>query len=138
MSGLFRLKKDEKGQSVVEFAILLPILLLLLMGIIQFGIIFSAQIALTNAAREGARAASVGKNEAEVKERVMDAIEGHSTLDLMKDNITVEYPDSVGKEVKVIITDASINLIVPVPDVFVPGNSINIGAKASMRSEVLP
>ena len=108
------------------------------MGIIQFGIIFSAQIALTNAAREGARAASVGKNEAEVKERVMDAIEGHSTLDLMKDNITVEYPDSVGKEVKVIITDASINLIVPVPDVFVPGNSINIGAKASMRSEVLP
>ena len=138
MSHLFKLRKNEKGQTLVEFAIVLPILLLLVMGIIQFGIIFSAQIALTNAAREGARAASVGKSELDVKNRVIEAIEGHSTLDLVEGNITVNYPDKVGDEVKVIITDAAINLIVPVPEVFVPGNSINIGAKASMRLETKP
>lgn len=138
MNRLFKLIINEKGQSMVEFALVLPILVLLVMGIIQFGIIFSAQIALTNAAREGARAASVGTSEMNVKSRVINAIEGHSTLNLVVGNITVTYPADIGGEVRVVVTDAVINLIVPVPDVFVPGNVINIDAKASMRLEKKP
>ncbi len=49
---------DENGQAVVEFALVAPILLLILCGIIDFGWIFSAQIATDNCAREGARYAS--------------------------------------------------------------------------------
>lgn len=43
------------GQTTVEFAIILPLLLVLLMGIIEFGRIWSTQNSLTNAAREGSR-----------------------------------------------------------------------------------
>lgn len=48
-----------KGQSAVEIALLLPILILILMGIIVFAFIFNANIQVSNAAREGARAGSL-------------------------------------------------------------------------------
>lgn len=55
----------EAGQSLVEFALVLPLLLLLLLGIIQFGAAFNALITLNSAAREGARVIAVeGDNEA--------------------------------------------------------------------------
>jgi hypothetical protein len=44
------------GQALVEFAFVLPILLLLMVAIIDFGIIFYSQMAVSNAAWEGARA----------------------------------------------------------------------------------
>jgi len=50
-----RLLKNEKGQSLVEFALVLPVLMMILLGIIEFGWLFNAQITLTSAAREGAR-----------------------------------------------------------------------------------
>ena len=51
--------KGEKGQSAVEFALTLPILIVLLCGIIDFGWLFSCDIAATNAAREAARYTAV-------------------------------------------------------------------------------
>lgn len=48
-------KHDQRGASAVEFAIILPILLTLLLGIVEFGYLFNQQISLTQAAREGAR-----------------------------------------------------------------------------------
>jgi Flp pilus assembly protein TadG len=50
----------DRGVAAVEFALLLPMLLLLVFGIIDFGRALNAQITLTQAAREGARLASVG------------------------------------------------------------------------------
>jgi Flp pilus assembly protein TadG len=51
--------KKEKGQSVVEFALVVPILILLLFGIIEFGRIYETINVITSAAREGARVAAV-------------------------------------------------------------------------------
>jgi len=50
----------ERGAAAVEFALLLPVLLLLVFGIIDFGRALNAQITLTQAAREGARLAALG------------------------------------------------------------------------------
>ncbi|HQF02856.1 MAG TPA: TadE/TadG family type IV pilus assembly protein [Phycicoccus sp.] len=50
----------ERGAAAVEFALILPILLVLIGGIVDFGRAFFAQVVITNAAREGARAAVVG------------------------------------------------------------------------------
>ena len=46
---------------MVEFALIVPILLLLLVGIIEFGFVFSAQVSIQGAAREGARALALGE-----------------------------------------------------------------------------
>src|SRR5437016_10862548 len=53
--------RSEKGQTMVEFAIVLPILCLLLFGVIQFGILFNDYVTLTDAVRAGARKAAVSR-----------------------------------------------------------------------------
>lgn len=57
-----RSSRGEEGQALVEFALLAPILLLILFGIVQFGIAFRDSIALTDAVRAGARQATVSRN----------------------------------------------------------------------------
>jgi len=51
--------KPQKGSTVVEFALILPFLLLILFAIINFGVLLYNQSVITNAAREGARWASL-------------------------------------------------------------------------------
>jgi Flp pilus assembly protein TadG len=51
----------DRGTAAVEFALLLPVLLLIVFGIIDFGRALNAQITLTQAAREGARLAAEGQ-----------------------------------------------------------------------------
>ena len=48
-------KRDDRGAAMVEFAIILPLLLMLLVGIIEFGRAYNIQISIQAAAREGAR-----------------------------------------------------------------------------------
>jgi Flp pilus assembly protein TadG len=54
--------KDQKGASAVEFAIVLPVLLMILFGIIEFSVAFFDKAMITNASREGARAGIVLRN----------------------------------------------------------------------------
>jgi Flp pilus assembly protein TadG len=53
--------RNEQGQTMAEFAIVLPILMLVVFAIIQFGILFNNFVALTDAVRAGARTASVSR-----------------------------------------------------------------------------
>ncbi|TML68026.1 MAG: hypothetical protein E6G13_11040 [Actinobacteria bacterium] len=60
---LQRLKiKDEQGQTLTEFAIVLPLLVVLLFAIIQFGVVFNNYLTLTDAARAAARKGAVSRN----------------------------------------------------------------------------
>jgi Flp pilus assembly protein TadG len=52
-------KKKERGAVAVEMAIVLPLLILILVGIIEFGRVLNVQVSLTQAAREGARYAAI-------------------------------------------------------------------------------
>ncbi len=55
------IQRNEKGQAMVEFAMILPILITLVFGIIQFGIVFNHYLTLTDAVRAGARQAAVSR-----------------------------------------------------------------------------
>jgi TadE-like protein len=55
--------RKEKGAVAVEMAIVLPLLLLILLGIIEFGRVLNVQVSLTQAAREGARYAAIHHGE---------------------------------------------------------------------------
>jgi Flp pilus assembly protein TadG len=50
-----RFRRDDRGAAMVEFAIVLPVLLLILLGIIEFGRAYNTQVSIQAAAREGAR-----------------------------------------------------------------------------------
>jgi Flp pilus assembly protein TadG len=51
--------RRQRGQSLAEFALILTPLLMVLLGIMQMGLVLSAYVTLSNAAREGARSATV-------------------------------------------------------------------------------
>src|ERR1700739_5001404 len=51
--------RSQRGQSMAEFAIVAPVLLLVLMGIMQLGVVYNTWVTLTDAARAGARKAAV-------------------------------------------------------------------------------
>jgi Flp pilus assembly protein TadG len=59
---LRRAQRDTSGAAVVEFAMVTPLLLMLLLGIIEFGRIWNVRHAITDATREGARVAAVNNN----------------------------------------------------------------------------
>ena len=58
--------KNNRGQAMVEFALVLPILLLLIIGSMEFGLIIHKYLVVAEAAREGARSAAVGNSNATV------------------------------------------------------------------------
>lgn len=51
----------EEGQAIVEFALVLPVLLLVLTAILQFGLMFNQYLSLTDAVRTGARTLALGR-----------------------------------------------------------------------------
>jgi len=53
--------RNEEGQGIVEFAFVLPMLLALILGIVQFGIVFNNYLTLNDATRVGARKAAVSR-----------------------------------------------------------------------------
>lgn len=81
MSRLFKLRKNEKGQALVEFAIVLPVIILLVLGSIEYGWLLYGKITLNSAAREGARVGAVmNTTETIRKQKVLEAIKSTSNL----------------------------------------------------------
>lgn len=71
MITFYRRWRRDDGAQLVEFAMVLPLLLLVVLGIAEFGIVFQRYEVLTNAAREGARIAVLpGYGVADVQARV--------------------------------------------------------------------
>jgi Flp pilus assembly protein TadG len=82
--------RAERGQTMVEFAMVLPILALLLFGVIQFGITFNNYVTLTDAVRAASRKAAVSRQsptrDADIQNALYDSA---SDLDTSKLPYTV-------------------------------------------------
>lgn len=118
---------------MVEFAFVLPILLLLLFGTIEFGRIFSATLVLHNSAREGARAGVTGGSDSQIISIIQSS---SSTLDSARLNITINPTESLrvrGEELRVTIS-YPLTITVPVISA-ITGNTVNVGAASVMRIE---
>ncbi len=63
-------RRRDRGSVAVAFALVLPVLLLIVFGIIDFGRALNAQMELTGAAREGVRLAALGYPDAAIQARV--------------------------------------------------------------------
>jgi Flp pilus assembly protein TadG len=97
--------RNERGQTMTEFALVLPILALLLFGIIQFGITFNNYVTLTDATRAGARKAAVGRQVADPVGTAVAAVRS-SAKDLNQGDLSVSVSSSwqPGQDVTVAAT----------------------------------
>lgn len=110
---MVRFRRDARGQALLEMALTLPILLLVSIGIVEFGRAYQTWQVLTNAAREGARIAVLpGTDDAAVTSRVQTYMSdgqlsnyGGASIAITRDNtinigagtatasrVTISYP----------------------------------------------
>jgi len=93
---------NERGQTMTEFALVMPILLFLLLGIIQFGVVFNNYLTLTDAVRAGARKGAVSRRltnpTQQVTTQVQDAATDLTASDLQ---VTVTSTFQQGSDVTV-------------------------------------
>jgi Flp pilus assembly protein TadG len=134
-------RKREDGQSLVEFALVIPIFLLVLFAIVDFGMAFHAWITVTNSAREGARMGTVHAPVATIEQRVRDTAD---SLDQANLSVTVTNADDQGGqpgESVVVDVSYSYSLITPLADLLnmVSGGTIpdtlSLDSLADMRLE---
>ena len=95
--------KQNRGQAIVETAIVLPVIVLILFAILEFGIVMNQYLVLTAAAREGARTAAVSDDTA-ARKAVDDAVASISNIGLQ---VNITYPGGnreQGKSVTVTVS----------------------------------
>jgi Flp pilus assembly protein TadG len=80
--------RAEQGQTMAEFACVLPILVTLLFAIIQFGIVFNNYVTLTDAARRGARTAAISRDDVDPAATCEDKVRS-GAADLTSSALTV-------------------------------------------------
>ena len=133
-----RTGKREGGQSLVEFALVLPIFLLVLFSIVDFGMAFHAWITVTNSAREGARLGAVRAPATDIEQRVRDTADS-----LDQEDLTVIVTNAEGDPGESVVVDVSYGytMITPMADILgmisggTIGDELTLGSKADMRLE---
>jgi Flp pilus assembly protein TadG len=110
-----RRRRRSRGQSMVEFTLILPCLMLLILGIYQFGQVYADYIQVTNAARDGGRKAVVSRTDSNGVSDTIAAAK-NATWWLNTSNMTVTVspaqPWTQGQNVTVTVTyPYSINLL---------------------------
>ena len=132
-------QRDEKGQALVEFALLVPIFLMLLFAIVDFGMGFHSWITVTNSAREGARLGAVAGTEQQIIDRV------HDTAALINEdtnmNVVVTNAQGLPGESVVVQVDYDYDLITPLASLVaflsgdIIGPTLELSSTAEMRLE---
>ena len=86
---LFAAAPSERGQALIEFALILPILLVLMFVVLDFGLALDRREVIQHAVREGTRQAAVGLDELSVIDVVVEQSQGV----LKADDVTICYVD---------------------------------------------
>ena len=121
------LRKDQKGQSLVEISLAMPVLLLILVGILDLGRAYFTFISLADAAGEGAAYAAIYPTQTEkILNRTADASGG--LVVLSTDMITITH-GSLGFGQPITVTvEYDYDLITPIIQGWVPDGTLTLRA----------
>ena len=123
--------KSEQGQSMVEFALVIPILLMILCGIIDFGWIFAQKIEINNSCREAARYAAVHyKDDDWHNSDATDVFVNCSPL-LVSPDLTL----TKNGEAVTISVEADAPLLTGLTSTFIGSNTVTVRSTCTMRIE---
>jgi len=132
------LSRKEKGQAMVEMALVLPILLLLLCGIIDFGWISYNRLSVSYCSREGARYGIVHAEDANAEQAVESRVL-QMAPDYLQDKISVSVtysnPSSPSSGDITVQVTAVVQSLTPVAGTFFGGGGISLTAQCVMKVE---
>ncbi len=134
----------ERGAVIVEFAMILPLMVIIFVTIIDLGVLLHEHQVLQNAAREGARFSILPMNQIGslnptatvngIKQRVIDYCEGENVTVLLGDiTVSQQHPITVGADT-IMVTEVTVSYtrpllisgapFLPVGDIVLSGNSV--------------
>lgn len=125
-----RFKSDRSGTSAIEFAMLAPVFILFLFGMIAYGIYFGASHSVQQIAADAARTAIAGQSAAERRTIVADFVSqnaaGYPFIDLGKLTVSAQDSTSDGNQFNVQVSYDARNLPIwnLLPDLPLPGTTI--------------
>ncbi len=93
-------RRPQQGQSTVELALLLPVVVLLLLAVLQVGLVARDVVLVTHASREAARAAAVDGSSGAARRAALSS----SGLDPGRLDVTVSDRGGPGSRVRVVVT----------------------------------
>lgn len=121
------MRKREDGQATVEFALVIPILILLIFGMMDFGWLFFNKLQINNASREGARYAAIHWEEtnwAADTETVVTSFAPDTNVNI------VQGPAQV-----TVTASKNVAVLTGITSTILGGNSVNLSASCTMRLE---
>lgn len=125
-------KQDERGAAMVEFAVILPVLIVLVFGIIHFAIAFNRVQGLHAAAREGARTASIPTATiSDVNGRVTEALTGINYDGTP--NVAVPTGGCAGRTGEQVRVDVTAEYTISIP--LLPSRTIDLQGTGVFRCE---
>jgi Flp pilus assembly protein TadG len=135
--GVIFLKKinNEKGQALIELALTLPILILILGGIVDFGWIFTNQNIVDHLAREGARYAVVHSTDTNAIKNYTKSLTTSNISTTL--NVAVTFSNTYNRrlgDVTVSVTGA-VKVLTPITGIFTNGQAINLDSTCRMKVE---
>jgi Flp pilus assembly protein TadG len=128
-----RRRRSDAGVELIELAIVMPILVLLMIGVVDFAFLFQRWQVITNSAREGARLASLADDyqEQDVRDRVEDYVAASGLPGTP--NVAVDF-SSTEAIAGVSVNTVTVTVTYPSGFLFLPG-SINLTSASEMRAE---
>lgn len=125
--------KDEQGQSLVEVALLLPILLLLLVGIIDFGRVLYSYTHMQLATQEIVRLGGLGEGDAEITQFARDYIQFQDPS-LLTVNISPNESNRSSGDYMTVTLEYPLELVTPFISTLFP-SPIQLSANSTIRVE---
>lgn len=123
---------SDKGQSIVEFAMVVPMLVLILFGILECGRMFNCWLVAENAAREGARLGAVQASAADITTRVRAV---SPTLETARTTVEVINAQGAPGTSVTVRVRYSFQFVVPLIARLFPSNPLVLTGETSMRLE---
>lgn len=127
------MRRDERGQSMVETALILPVLLLLLVGILDFGRIMYSYAHLHMAAQETVRVGGLGRNDTEITSFAKDYVQ-LKEVDQLKINISPGDSSRDAGDYVTVKLEYPFHFITPFVSSLFP-SSLSIKAESTIRVE---
>ncbi len=126
-------KRNEKGQAMVETALVLPLFLLVVCGIIDFGWIFANQLMLNNSSRDGARYAVVRVDKADMTTLVTTHLKENITL-IEPDDLNVTIVKEADGDISV-TCQSDVKVLTPLTGIFINGQTISLTSTTVMSTD---
>ena len=145
ITSMRKLRRNSSGQSLVEFAIVLPLLLMVFFGIFEFGRFYFTKLTLQHAVREATRFAVTGNTltDPETGDPISRAnsivrviLENTNNLDVDLAGVTITPADGGGpEEIVRVRVDFQYDLTMPLIQNIVPDGHVNFSFSTAMRNE---